>query len=568
MNVFQQVRDDLSVRLIRAIERAIQSNELALDPAMVPPVKIEEPRDEAHGDFATNLALVLAGKAGKNPRTLAETITRYLEEGDGVHPFVKIEKVEVAGPGFINFYLSDRWLWQGVSYIAELGDQFGESNYGGGQKVLIEYCSANPTGPIHVGHGRGTITGDVLSRIMEAAGFKVTREYYINDAGRQVELLGESVLSRYLQLFGQDAPLPEGGYHGDYIKEFARKIKERRGDELLDLPDEERLKYCRDFAYEEVMRWIKDDLMALDINFDIWYSEQKLHRENKIKETLERLQERDLLYVEDGATWLRTSEFGDDKDRVLIKSDGSYTYFAADIAYHLDKLQRGYDLLIDVWGADHHGHIPRMKAAIEALNDDPNKLEILIVQIVTLLRGGEEVRMSKRAGEFITLRDIVEEIGKDATRYFYIERSPDSHYDFDLEVAKEESANNPVYYIQYAHARISSMLKKAAEEGIEIDFSLPSGGWQYLTTDDEKKLMWQLGRFPQSVIESASQRAPHVLARYLYELATIFHGFYNRCPVIGEDPKLTRARLFLVLATRQVIRKAAGILGISTPEKM
>ncbi|MEC9489273.1 MAG: arginine--tRNA ligase, partial [Halanaerobium sp.] len=280
------------------------------------------------------------------------------------------------------------------------------------------------------------------------------------------------------------------------------------------------------------------------------------------------LKERGLLYEKDGASWLKTEQFGDSKDRVLVKSDGNYTYFAADIAYHLDKLQRGYELLIDIWGADHHGHIPRMKAALEALGEDPEQLEIVIVQIVTLLRDGEEVRMSKRAGEFITLRDIVEEIGKDATRYFYVERSSDSHYDFDLAVAKEESANNPVYYIQYAHARISSMLKKAAAEGQKIEFALPEQGWKYLQTEDEKKLMWQLAGLPQAIQDSAAQRAPHILARYLYDLATIFHGFYNRCPVIGQEEEVSEARLFLVLATRQVIRKAAGILGISIPEQM
>ena len=554
MSVVEEVQNDLKEALQEAV---LKSDELDLD--SVPTIELEVPREEEHGDYATNLAMVLSGQASMAPRQIAEIITTDLD-------LDIIDDLEVAGPGFINFHLNNNWLYRVIEKISQAGGEYGQTDLGAGQKVQIEFVSANPTGPLHVGHSRGAVVGDVLAEIMETAGFDVSREYYINDAGNQLEILGKSVAIRYQQLFGADVELPEDAYHGDYIEEIAQEIAAEDDKQHLADAEAGEVDYFREFAYQKMLENIRRDLNDFGIEFDNWFSERSLHPD-AIEEVIAELKEQDLVYEEEDALWFKSTDFGDDKDRVVVKSDGSYTYLAPDIAYHKDKYERGFEQAINVWGADHHGYIARVEAVVEALGYGKDWLEVILVQLVNLLRDGETVAMSKRAGDFVTLRDVVDEVGVDAARYFYVMRDTDSHLDFDLELAKEESKDNPVYYIQYAHARICSIEEQLKDEDYQIP-NCDEVDLSELRADSELELIKKLAQYPAEVAQSASSKEPHHIARYAYELATLFHKFYNKCRVLGENEAVSKARITLVEAVKQVLLNVLAILGISAPESM
>ena len=554
-NPVREIEEELIEVLEKARDRVLADD---LDGEELPPIEVEVPREDEHGDYASNLALSLGGKLEKNPRQLAEEISAEIDSE-------LVERVEVAGPGFINFWLDESWLYGTARHITELGEDYGRTDYGRGERVQVEFVSVNPTGPLHVGHSRGAVVGDTLASIMDRAGFEVEREYLINDAGNQMDLLGRSTYLRYLELFGEEIEMPENSYRGDYVKDIARELRDEHGSELREIEEEEAVEIAREFAYERVLAIIKRDLNDFGIEFDNWFSERTLHEEGRIEKAVETLREKGYIYEEEGATWFAASELGDDKDRVVIKSDGSPTYMGADIAYHQDKVDRGFDKLINVWGADHHGYIDRMKASIEALGYDRDMLEIIIVQMVNLIRGGETMPMSKREGEFVTMRELMEEVGLDAARYFFIMRSTDSHFDFDLDLAREESTDNPVYYIQYAHARICSMLERADEE---LQADADGAELELLDSEAEKELLEYLACFPEEIREAARLRAPHRLANYIYDLANAFHVFYNKCQVLSDDRQQSLARLKLVQATRQVLVNALDLIGVSAPEEM
>ncbi len=553
-NPVREIEEELIEVLEKARDRVLADD---LDGEELPPIEVEVPREDEHGDYASNLALSLGGKLEKNPRQLAEEISAEIDSE-------LVERVEVAGPGFINFWLDESWLYGTARHITELGEDYGRTDYGRGERVQVEFVSVNPTGPLHVGHSRGAVVGDTLASIMDRAGFEVEREYLINDAGNQMDLLGRSTYLRYLELFGEEIEMPENSYRGDYVKDIARELRDEHGSKLREI-EEEAVEIAREFAYERVLAIIKRDLNDFGIEFDNWFSERTLHEEGRIEKAVETLREKGYIYEEEGATWFAASELGDDKDRVVIKSDGSPTYMGADIAYHQDKVDRGFDKLINVWGADHHGYIDRMKASIEALGYDRDMLEIIIVQMVNLIRGGETLPMSKREGEFVTMRELMEEVGLDAARYFFIMRSTDSHFDFDLDLAREESTDNPVYYIQYAHARICSMLERADEE---LQADADGAELELLDSEAEKELLEYLACFPEEIREAARLRAPHRLANYIYDLANAFHVFYNKCQVLSDDRQQSLARLKLVQATRQVLVNALDLIGVSAPEEM
>ncbi len=542
--------------LIHDLKNALQNvlNKQGLE-IEIPAIDVEVPREKLHGDYASNIAMKLAGKFHKSPRDIAALICESFDSKI-------VESVDIAGPGFINFVLDRAWLYETLNIVIQEGSHYGQTNYGNKQKVQIEFVSANPTGPLHVGHSRGAVVGDVLASIMEAAGYNVEREYYINDAGNQMNILGKSTLIRYKQLLGHDITLPENAYRGEYIIDISREIKNKYGNKILKKTEDEQLDFCRDFAYEKMLAIIKADLADYGIEFDYWFSERDLHK-GKVKEAIALLRDKGYIYEKDDALWFKATDFNDRKDRVVIKSDGEPTYLAADIAYHLDKLERGYGHLINIWGADHHGYISRVKAAIQAFGYAGDKLEIVLIQLVTLLRDGKKVPMSKREGNFVTMRDVLEEVGKDAARYFYIMRSTDSHFDFDLDLAKEESSNNPVYYIQYAHARICSIFTNTEDINIEDNKNL-----NLLTTAEELELMKLLARYPEEIRISAVKKQPHNMASFAYDLANAFHVFYNKCRVITDDDKLTSARLCLVKATQQVLQNVLSLLGLNAPEQM
>ena len=518
---------------------------------------VEKPKKSEFGDFATNVAFLLAKVVRQNPRVVAQELAAKLS---GVEEF---EKVEVAGGGFINFFLSQKAYENLLVQVVET--DFYVSDVGGGEKVLLEYVSANPTGPLHVGHGRGAVVGDVLYRIMRLTGYVPEREFYINDAGRQIRLLGLSIYLRAKQLKGENVELPEDAYRGDYIVELAKKLLEEVRPDLLDLPEEEAVEVAAQFGKEELLKEIEADLKKLRVEFDNWFSEKSLHDSGKIEEVLKLLEEKGLLYEKDGALWLKTTLFGDDKDRVVKRSTGEYTYFAADIAYHYDKLKRGYDRAVDVWGADHHGYIPRVEAALKALGAPEGWLEVVLIQMVKLFKGGKEVKMSKRKGDFVPLRWLMEQVGVDPVRFFFLLKRHDTPLDFDLDLAVSTSSDNPVYYVQYAHARLCSVLDKAKERGF-----LPSKeNLDLLSSDEERKLITGCYQLKYELQQAAQKREPHRLTYYLIELASTLHRFYNKHKVINEDnPQLTRARLYLVEAVRKTVATGLAILNVSAPRRM
>lgn len=524
----------------------------------LPEVLLEVPPQKEFGDFASNFAMQSARSLKCNPRMIAQAVIDNLD-------CAYVEKAEIAGPGFINFYLKDNWLSDMLANIVKAGENYGNLTAPTDEKIQVEYVSANPTGPLHVGHGRGAAVGSSLANLLKAAGYNVTREYYINDAGNQINNLAASVNARYLEAYGIDVEFPENGYHGHDIIETAERIKRIYGDKFLHMDEEKRIEEFRTIALKEKLAALKEDLEAFNVTYDVWFSEQTLHDANKIKEACDYLTERGYMYEKDGALWLKATEHGDDKDRVVIRDNGVPTYFAADIAYHRNKFERGFDRVINLWGADHHGYIARMKAAVGALGYNPDQLEILILQMVSLYRNGELVKMSKRTGQSVTLNELIEEVGTDAARFFFVMRSIDSQLDFDLTLATEKSNENPVYYIQYAHARICSIFRQLKEAGIEeaaeADYSL-------LTDPTETELIKKLGEYPDLIASAAKERAVHRVAHYVHELAGLFHSFYNQCRILGVDPELQQARIKLVKATQHVLRHALNILGVSAPERM
>ena len=516
----------------------------------------ERPRKREHGDWATNVALQAA--KGTNPRPIAQALIERLPESD------LVERVEVAGPGFMNFHLSPRWLHDVVRRAAT-DDTFGRIAPGNGRKINVEYVSANPTGPMTVVQGRHAAIGDAMATLLAAAGHEVTREYYFNDAGRQVWTFARSLEYHYLKRFGVDVEFPEDGYRGDYVADMANQIADEVNDTLVRLPEEERLDRIRQLGADKMIPRIRESLEAFGTTFDVWFSEAKLHASGELTEALDALREKGLIEDRDGAVWFLASQLGDEKDRVVIKSDGSPTYFAADIAYVLDKFRRGFDHLIYLWGADHHGTIARFMGAVEGLGHDRDSVEVRLVQTVTLSEGGKAVRASKRAGLLVPLEELVDEVGRDAARYIFLTRSMDVPLDFDIELAKEQAPENPVYYVQYAHARICSILRKAHEEGHVLDVSAPLDALEHASED---ALMRKLASYEEVVPEAAEMRAPQRITRYVEELASDFSAFYRDCRVITEDDALTKARLSLCVATKRVIANGLGLLGVSAPERM
>lgn len=528
----------------------------------LPHIEIEVPANPDHGDYATNVAMILASQARQNPRKIANLIQKNLADPEGI-----LEKTEIAGPGFLNFFIKDA-LWQkNIKEILEAKNNYGRSNLGGGKKVQVEFVSANPTGPLHIGHARGAVVGDVLANLLSAAGYQVSREYYINDAGSQMDNLGKSVLYRYREVFGEKTDFPESSYHGEYIRDIAKEIALLEGDIYLEKTPEEAIAYFNSVAAEVILEGIRKDLRDFGVTFDTYFSEKKLYRNDGVNKLLSSLREQGFIYSDEGTLWFKTTDYGDEKDRVVIRQNGEPTYFAADIAYHRNKFSRGFEMLIDIWGADHHGYIPRLKAAIEALGYERDALKIILVQLVNLLRAGEPVAMSTRAGEFVTLREVLDEVGKDAARYNFLMRRSDSHLDFDLEVAKKQSTENPVYYVQYAHARICSILRLAEEKGIacpspgDCDFSL-------LESREEKTLLKMMAAYPDMLEGAAKSLEVHRITFFLNELAAVFHSYYNKARVVTDDADISSARLALVEALRVVLRNALKIMGVGAPEKM
>jgi arginyl-tRNA synthetase len=546
-----------------AIEAAVGNGELALD--YRPELAVERPRDPSHGDWATTIALRLAKELGRNPREIAGVIAAHIEENEN------IASVEIAGPGFINLHLSQSALQGIIRDAREQGADFGRSHIGEGRTLNIEFISANPTGPMHVGHGRWAALGNALCNVCEHAGWQVTREFYVNDAGNQMDVFGHSVALRYLELLGEDIVMPEESYGGSYVRAIAQQILDDEGTLWLEAKEDARDEHFRERGYQLMLERMQNLLERIGVPFQVWFSERSLyaqdpHGSNAIEDMLSKLEAGGYLYEKDGATWFRTTDFTDDKDRVLIKADGSYTYFAPDIAYHLNKYERGHEYLINIWGADHHGYIPRMQAACEALGHG-GKLEIVLGQLVNLFRAGELVRMSKRTGEMVTFEELIDEVGADATKYLMLSRSSDQPIDFDIEVAKKQDASNPVYYVQYAHARICSILRKA---GIEAQDNRPdaSTDLSVLTEPAELELARVFSQLSEVIENSARDLAPVRLTHYAETLATSFHSFYTKCQVIGDDEKLTQARLYLADTTRSVLALVLNLLGVTAPEKM
>jgi arginyl-tRNA synthetase len=554
-------------------------------------IRLDHTKDKSHGDYATNVALMLAKQANVNPKELAQTIIKQL----GVAEF--IEKTEIAGPGFINFFLSSESSSSVINEIIDSGKGYGVSNIGAGQSVLLEYVSANPTGPLHVGHGRGAAYGATVSNLLRTVGFKVDNEYYVNDAGRQMDILTVSIFLRYLELSGEKVRFPDNGYQGSYIKDIVGRISERYGDTFqiestlvfdgickdgIDGGDKEShideliarsknllgadFKSIFEVGIESILNGIKEDLADFGVVFEKWFSEQSLIDSGLAKSSIDKLQKSKHVYTKDGALWFRTTEYGDEKDRVVVRDNGIHTYFASDIAYHLEKFERGYDKVINVWGADHHGYIARVKASIAAFNHDPEKLEIILVQFANLYRGGKKVQMSTRSGSFVTLEDLRNEVGNDAARFFYILRKSEQHMDFDLDLAKSKTNENPVFYIQYAYARISSVFRQVQDKG--INFNHKGADLSLLLEESEKTILRELNRYRGVIETSALQYEPHQLAYYLRDLAAHFHSYYNACPFILEDQNLTQARLSLIYATKQVLENGLHILGVSAPDSM
>lgn len=557
LNIIEETQSALRQGVAAACAQAMAAG--TLPEAELPDFVIETPKDEKNGDFSTNLAMQLTRILRQNPRKIAEAIV------GGIDLPGLVERVEIAGPGFINFYLVPGWLNRVLPAIQEEDADYGKSNAGGGERVQVEFVSANPTGLLHMGNARGGALGDTLAAVLNEAGYVCDKEYYINDAGNQVENLGKSVEARYFELLGRDDyQIPEDGYHGKDIIATAQRLLDEKGESLVDLSEAERRELMKNYALKEKVAGIRGSLENFGVVFDNWFSEQSLHDAGSVHEVVDILREKGYVYEKDGAQWLRATDWGEEKDEVLVRSNGTPTYFAADIAYHRDKFERGYKRLINIWGADHHGHVARLKGAMTALGYPGDDITVILMQLVRLYRGGEIVKMSKRSGKYVTLDELIEEVGKEAARFFFIMRSPDSALDFDLDLAKAESSDNPVYYVQYAHARICSILSVAGgktPQAADVDLSL-------LTEENERVLIRKLAEWPQEVADAARELAPYHLAYYAKELANAFHSFYNSCKVLTDDAALRDARLALVDCTRITLRNVLTLLGLSAPERM
>jgi arginyl-tRNA synthetase len=560
----------------------------------IPQPIIERTRDLRHGDFACNVALVLSKAARCKPRDLAERLIAALPASPAV------ARVEIAGPGFINFTLAEDAYRAVVSEVLTQGHEYGRSDLGQGKRIQVEFVSANPTGPLHVGHGRGAAYGAVVADLLAAVGYDVHREYYVNDAGRQMDILAASVWLRYLELCDETIPFPANGYRGDYVWDIAATLHREHGDGYRQPADavfegvpadepaggdkekhidgvieqakrllgDNRYRYVFELALNTILDDIRDDLGLFGVTYQEWYSERSLTESGAVNKALQRLRDSGHVYEQGGALWFKSTDFGDEKDRVVVRDNGQTTYFASDIAYHMDKLERGFERVIDVWGADHHGYVPRVKAAMQAVGDDPSRLDVLLVQFAILYRGGERVQMSTRSGSFVTLRELRKEVGADAARFFYVMRKCEQHMDFDLDLAKSQSSDNPVYYVQYAHARVCSVLRQAAEKGIPVEISAGGENLERLTESHEQALLKSLARYPEVIEASALNEEPHQLTHYVRELANDFHTYYNAHQFLVEDGALRDARIKLILAVRQVLRNGLNLLGVSAPEKM
>ena len=582
-------------QLRHIIETALTQliSQKSLPELVLPEIQIDRTKDKSHGDFACNIAMVLARSAKINPRQIATLLVEALPDTDF------ITQVDIAGPGFINFTLSADAAQEIVKTILQAGEQFGQSQLGAGKSVQVEFVSANPTGPLHVGHGRGAAYGSAVSSLLSNAGFKVHREYYVNDAGRQMDILATSVWLRYLSLLGESFTFPSNGYKGDYVLDIAAQLKSEQGNAFIhsaervfeDIsPDEPQggdkeqhideliskaqhllgadYRTIFDAGLNVILSGIREDLIDFGVEYEQWFSERSLMETGVVDKAIAALKSADMLYEQGGAWWFRSTQFGDEKDRVVVRDNGQTTYFASDIAYHLNKYQRGFDTVIDIWGSDHHGYIPRVKASLAAAGEDVERLKVLLVQFAVLYRGSEKVAMSTRSGEFVTLRELREEVGKDAARFFYVLRSADQHMDFDLELAKSQSNDNPVYYVQYAHARVCSVFRQLSERGLSWDKSEGEQQLSRLTEEHEQALLSMLSRYPEVINSAAINYTPHLLAHYLMDLARDFHTYYNAHQFIVDDQALSQARLTLITAVKQVIANGLSVLGVSAPETM
>ncbi|OGD14323.1 arginine--tRNA ligase [Candidatus Atribacteria bacterium RBG_19FT_COMBO_35_14] len=552
--------DQINEILLDSIKKIIRQDNFQIKD--IPKIIILIPKNKSHGDLSANIAMQLSRELNLKPLDIANLIVSHLDIQGTI-----VDKVKIAGPGFINFWLNENWLYKVLDEIREQGENYGKVNLGKGKRVQVEFVSVNPTGPLHVGHGKCAAVGDALSGILKSAGYEVEKEYYINDQGKQIDLLGQSVQIRYNNFLGEKKEFPADGYKGEYIFDIAKEVIEKFQDKYKGRDDKETQEFFKVFTLKNILSGIKKDLKDFGVEFDVWFSEKSLYEQNKLQEVIELLQQRGFLYKEKGALWLKSTAFGDEKDRVVIRENDIPTYFASDIVYHQNKYQRGFDKVIDIWGADHHGYIQRMKAVTQALGYSEDFLDVLIVQFVTLIKDGKEVGMSTRGGEFVTLRDLMREVGKDVARYFFLMRSYDSHTEFDLDVAKSQSMENPVYYIQYAYARICSIIKKAEQERIKIDKN-KKVNLHLLDKEEEIELIKKLSSLKEVVRKSALTWKPHLLTTYLYDLASSFHKYYTVHRVITEDKELTKARLLLIDCTRIVLFNTFKILGISAPESM
>ncbi len=545
----------LETQLKKSIANAVETAygvQLALEE-----IVIESPKDKNFGDYATNIAMRLAKQVRQKPLDIAAKIKDcmlFQEAG--------IERIEIAGAGFINVFVKADMLYGSIQQVLLQQDDYGRSNSGAGMKINVEFVSANPTGDLHLGHARGAAMGDSISRLLEFSGYRVTREYYVNDAGNQIHNLALSLYARYKQLFHLDAAMPEDGYYGNDIKMIAQRIKEREGDKFLSMEQDEAIHAMRLIGVQEELQKLIDDLALFRVHFDVWSSEQELYDSQKVEKTLQSLIAKEMTYEQDDALWLKTIQYGDDKDRVLRKSDGSYTYLTPDIAYHKDKFDRGHDRLVNLWGADHHGYIPRMKAAMQALGYDPKRLEVDVIQMVRLIKNKEEMKMSKRTGNAITLKELIEEANVDSVRYFFVNRAPDTHFDFDLDLATKQSNENPVYYVQYAHARICSILR-------QMDGFAVADQYDLLVHEKELDVMKHIYEFPAVVAEAAKSRLPHKICNYTQKLASLFHSFYAECKVLDmEQVTLSNQRLALLTAVKITLKNALNLIGVEAIEKM
>ncbi|MGE5416792.1 MAG: arginine--tRNA ligase [Acidobacteriota bacterium] len=561
MNFIEGFKKQIAEAIAQSLITLRERNEITF--TELPNFVVEVPREQNHGDFATNAAMLMAKEARMAPRKIAELIQTNLV----IDPSI-VDRIEIAGAGFINFHLNPNWLFQVPKIIIDMGEDFGKADLKNGIKVQVEFVSANPTGNLHMGNARGGAIGDSLANILDAAGYVVEKEYYINDAGNQIDLFAQSLEARYLEALGQPFTFPEAGYAGQDVLDTVQEAIDKLGDSLIKVPVEERRQALVEFALQLKLTYIKATLKDFGIEYDVWFSESSLHESGEVQRTMDQLAEKGYIYEKEGAMWFKSTLFGDEKDEVVVRANGVPTYFAADIAYHKNKFERGFNWVINIWGADHHGHVSRMKGAVNAIGYDPNQLDVMLMQLVRLYRGGEIVRMSKRTGVLVTLDELIEEVGKDAARFFFVMRSPDSQLEFDLELAKEETNENPVYYTQYAHARTHNMISKARSQGISLP-DVKNVDLNVLQEKEELALLRRLADFPEEVQAAARTLAPQRIPHYVLDLAGLLHSFYNACRVLdaGSD-ELRDARLILTDAVRITIRNALTLIGVTAPERM